>query len=59
MPVTFETQEDFEQAVICAIIEHLDLHVNVRGSEFVKGVSVALVNKADRYGSLLEGSDSV
>jgi hypothetical protein len=57
--ITFETQQDFENAVLQAIVDKLDIKVFARGYPFMTGVEVALANTEDRYGVLISGSDAV
>ena len=55
--ITFDTQEDFEKAVVYAIMEKLDIEVRCGGDPFVTRVSVAITNKdGDR---LIEDTDAV
>jgi hypothetical protein len=54
--ITFETQEDFENAVIQVVIDRLGINVRCGGDHFVSRVMVALTNKVgDR---LIEGEDA-
>jgi hypothetical protein len=58
--ITFETKQDFENAVLQVIIDKLDIKVFARGYPFMTGVEVALANVADVYGGvLISGSDAV
>jgi hypothetical protein len=60
MMITFETQADFEAAVLQVVIDKLDIKVFARGYPFMTGVEVALANVADVYGGvLISGSDAV
>jgi len=56
--ITFETQKDFENAVMCVIAEKLGIKVRVRGDHFVNSVEVSLYNTDDYNGILVESSDS-
>jgi seryl-tRNA(Sec) selenium transferase len=58
MSITFETQEDFEEAVIQVLMNNINLEVYVGGSEFVKRVKVTLCSSKD-YCSSIQGEDSV
>jgi hypothetical protein len=58
--ITFESQKEFEAAVLQVIIDKLDIKVFARGYPFMTGVEVALANVADVYGGvLISGSDAV
>lgn len=59
--ITFETQEDFEAAVLQVIIDKLELKVFASGGPFMTGVEVALAHVYDRNtgGVLICGSDAV
>ena len=54
--ITFETQEDFESAVMVVIVEKLKLQVYTRGSPFLTNVEVKIGN-SDNFGYFLESSD--
>ena len=44
--ITFETQEDFEDAIVQAIMERLELQVRCYGDPFVARVTVNITNKS-------------
>lgn len=55
--ITFESEDDFQQAVIQVIIDKLQLGIETRGYPFVTGVKIYIKND---YGEvLLEEMDSV
>jgi hypothetical protein len=48
--ITFETQEDFENAVMAVMVEKLCMQVYTRGSPFLTNVEVKIGNSDDfRY----------
>jgi hypothetical protein len=59
--ITFDTQEDFEAAVLQVIIDKLYIKVVASGHPFMTGVNVGLANVDDiRSGAvLISGSDAV
>lgn len=57
--ITFNSQEEFEDAVVQAIIDKLDIKVFAKGFPFMTGVEVALVCPEDAHGVLIAGSDDV
>lgn len=59
--ITFETQENFEAAVIQTIIDKLHIKVVADGYPFMTGVHVGIAHVDDRYtgGMLISGSDAV
>lgn len=56
--ITFETEEDFQEAVMCVIAEKLGIRVWVSGDHFVTSVEVALVNNNDSGGTLCDHRDA-
>lgn len=55
--ITFNSQEEFENAVIQVVIDRLGLDVRCGGDPFVTRVSVAITNKdGDR---LIDDQDAV
>lgn len=54
--ITFETEEDFQNAVLEAIMNKIDICVRTRGDHFVSRVDVAITNKLGEI--LLEDCDS-
>lgn len=59
--ITFETQEEFESAVLQVIIDKLYVKVVARGYPFMTGVDVGIGHVDDRFsgGVLISSSDSV
>lgn len=55
--ITFETQKDFEDAVVQAIMERLQLQVRCYGDPFVTQVVVNITNKSGDV--LISDSDGV
>ncbi len=55
--ITFETQEEFEEAVVDAIMNKLRIQVECRGEPFMTGVKVAITN--NKHEVLLYDRDGV
>ena len=43
--ITFNTEEEFQEAVLQAIMDKIKIHIECRGDPFVTGVTVALTNR--------------
>lgn len=56
--ITFETEEEFQAAVMSVIAEKLGIRVWVGGDHFVTSVEVALINNDDSSGVLCDHRDA-